>query len=146
MVPGSIPGHHTTTIYHYCWKRHPRSAATIEHRLTTPFVDIDAPPNTHIDTHIYTYMHMDLCLPPPPPIILHVALTCRRDTLERVTRVRRLMHRYQVHASHGGDGRERARDSRHRCVHVHCARVDIVGGCECFTCVLSLTPVKWMDE
>lgn len=39
-----------------------------------------------------------------PCVILHAALACRRDTLERVTRVRRLMHRYQVHASRGVDG------------------------------------------
>lgn len=97
MVPGSIPGHHTTTIYHYCWKRHPRSAATIEHRLTTPFIDIYARPNTHIHTHVGVSHRC---------VIPHAALTCRRDTLERVTRVRRLMHRYQVHASQrgGGDG------------------------------------------
>lgn len=144
MVPGSILGHHTTTIYHYCWNRHPRSAATIEHWLTTLFVD------TYTNTRANTHPHIWISSPLRDP-----AFACRRDTLERVMRVRRLMHRYQVHASQGGWTRREQEilPRRHRayvCMYVCvCASIDggvVAGWCECFTCMSSLTPVKWMDE
>lgn len=88
VVPGSIPGlRHTLPSLLLLLELVPRPAATTEHWLTTP-------------RNIHTYTHTNCS----PCVILHAALACRRDTLERVTRVRRLMHRYQVHASQGVDG------------------------------------------
>lgn len=88
VVPGSIPGlRHTLPSLLLLLEPAPRLATTTEHWLTTPR-----------RTHTYIHMNCSQC------VILYAALACRRDTLERVTRVRRLMHRYQVHASRGVDG------------------------------------------